>query len=334
MPTNLPLLPVTMASLVLESCFYGMFLLLAGVSLWLLVHRNRISGRVDSGRQLAWAVVSSPYFLGTLGLTTFITGHWVMSIYRAFQGFLFYKSGTFPLGFFGNLGHWSETLKNAFFVANIITGDSLIIHRLWTVWGHDRRVVIFPLCSLVALMVCSGELVYQISQFKDGQHIFFSEAGRWVRTDTILTVITNVYCTSMISYRLWSTLRADRGAGVHAQGGASLRHVLSIVIESAALYTTWNLMFYIAYEAQSNLQFLLIDCWPVVTGISFTVIHARVGWEAIRRRKGVMPVAATGTGAGTVTGPLHFNLGAHAAAGVATSPSSDDEKERRVEVSV
>ncbi|KAJ7217461.1 hypothetical protein C8J57DRAFT_1395736 [Mycena rebaudengoi] len=294
MAVNIPLIPVTLASLVLESCFYGIFFLLSATSFWLLLQRD------VPGKSLARSTLLSPYFVGTVALSVFITGHWVMSIYRVFQAFIYFDNGTFPLGFLRNLGHFSETLKNSFFCGEY--RNRRYSHRSSTVdsMGIPQGVIVFPVCTLLGLLVCSGQLVYQLSQFRPGEDIFLSVAGRWVRTDTILTLITNSYCTALISWRLWTASKV----GVQPHRGANIKHILSIVIESATLYTTWNLMFFVSYETQSNLQFIFIDCWPVMTGIAFTLIHVRVGWDGIQRRR-----QPSTTSSRSVPGPLSFTVG-------------------------
>jgi len=55
---------------------------------------------------------------------------------------------------------------------------------------------------------------------------------------------------------------------------------LALIVESAALYTSWALFFFFAYQTRSNLAFFAIDCLPTISGIAFLLIHVRVslGW--------------------------------------------------------
>ncbi|KIJ41951.1 hypothetical protein M422DRAFT_254974 [Sphaerobolus stellatus SS14] len=54
------------------------------------------------------------------------------------------------------------------------------------------------------------------------------------------------------------------------------------IIESAAIYTTWTIFYFAAYCTESNIQFLVIDSWPAISGISAMFINVRVGlgWAA------------------------------------------------------
>lgn len=45
---------------------------------------------------------------------------------------------------------------------------------------------------------------------------------------------------------------------------------------------TWNLIFFVTYQAKSNIQFTTCDLWVPICGISLTLINLRValGWAA------------------------------------------------------
>ena len=40
---------------------------------------------------------------------------------------------------------------------------------------------------------------------------------------------------------------------------------------------SWTTVFFISYQAHSNLQFTAVDTWPAMSGISFMLINVRVG---------------------------------------------------------
>jgi len=54
---------------------------------------------------------------------------------------------------------------------------------------------------------------------------------------------------------------------------------LVTLVESAALYTIWNIFYYAAYQCQSELQFVLNQTVPAICGIAFMLINVRVGLE-------------------------------------------------------
>ncbi|KAK7058220.1 hypothetical protein R3P38DRAFT_2681330 [Favolaschia claudopus] len=261
MASEIQLVPVSLATVALESCFYGGFLVLAIMSMCLLVRRRA-----------RWL---SPTFLGAIGMCITITAHWIITVDRSFQAFLFFQNGTYPLGFYGDLSQITEVVKSAFCLTTLIIGDTIIIHRLWIIWDKRLIVVIFPMLSLLGLVVCSVGITYQFTRDKTGQSVFLSDASRWITSDAVFTICTNIYSTTFISWRMWKV-----GRGMQPIGGIRIQarsSVLAIIVESAAIYTTWSIFFFATYQSKSNLQFIAIDCLPAITGIACMLIHVRIG---------------------------------------------------------
>ncbi|OBZ73541.1 hypothetical protein A0H81_05882 [Grifola frondosa] len=124
----------------------------------------------------------------------------------------------------------------------------------------------------MVIVACGVGITYQFTQYFPGENVFVSAAGRWITSDCVFTLCTNVYSTVMIAYRVWKANKAIRRFG-----GSSLMEVLAIFVESAALYTSWTIFFFASYQSQSNLQFTAVDCWPAMSGIAFMLINVRVG---------------------------------------------------------
>ncbi|KAJ6459219.1 hypothetical protein C8R45DRAFT_843480 [Mycena sanguinolenta] len=272
MVLNIPLSSVSLATVALESCLYGIYLVLTVTALWLTFGRNAGSGRRGT------PIYSSLPFVGALILLITITGHWILTVDRGFLAFIYLADTLGPLGFYGDLSQTTEVVKTGFFVITLAIGDALIIHRLWIVWGHNNYVILFPFALLTGVAASGVGITYQFTQYKPEQNIFLSEAGRWITSDTVFTLCTNVYSTAFIAWQIWSQERA-----IKQYGGPSLKSVLIIIVESAALYTVWTTFFLASYLSRSNVQFMAADCWPAMTGISCMLIHARVGLVRVQK---------------------------------------------------
>ncbi|KAF7371372.1 hypothetical protein MSAN_00773600 [Mycena sanguinolenta] len=206
------LVPVSLATVAVESCLYGVYLVLAVTSICLLLGRNASSTRRST------PIFQSPIFMGAVGLFLTITAHWVIIVDRAFLGFIHFANPLGPLGFYADLSEFTEVLKTGFLVATAIIGDGLIIHRLWVVWGYNKKILIFPIATLVGLAVSGAGITYQFTQYRPGQNVFLSEAGRWITSATVFTLCTNLYSTAFISWRLW-----NHGRTIQPYGGPSLK---------------------------------------------------------------------------------------------------------------
>ncbi|KAF7378143.1 hypothetical protein MSAN_00238800 [Mycena sanguinolenta] len=218
MVLKVPLVSVNLATVALESCLYGIYLVLGVTSISLLLSRSAI------------------------GLFCTITAHWILTVNQAFSAFIdFAADGKPALAFYAEVSQIDHVVKTGFLVATICIGDALIIHRLWIVWGHNKYVIIFPVATLTGLAVCGVGITYQFARFKTGQNVFLSEAGRWITSNAMFTLCTNVYSTGerMIAWRIWNQATAVEPYVI----GRSLKSILVILIESAAIYTSWGIFF-------------------------------------------------------------------------------------------
>ncbi|KZT01335.1 uncharacterized protein LAESUDRAFT_686826 [Laetiporus sulphureus 93-53] len=265
-----PLVSVNLATVSMEAFFYGIFFVLSTTSIYLLVLKQRAS--IGPLRATPPPLHRNPMFIGAIALSTTITAHWILTVTRSFDAFVYHEGGSNPIGFFGNLKQTTEVVKTGFIMATLVIGDSMVIYRLWIIWNYRSAVIIFPLCTLVGLTVCGVGITYQFSQYDPGEDVFLSAAGRWITSDCVFTLCTNVYSSFMITLRVWRSYVSIRN-----YAGANLLGVLATIIESAALYTSWTIFFFVTYQTGSNLQFTAVDTFAVISGISFMLINVRVG---------------------------------------------------------
>ncbi|KAH7904996.1 hypothetical protein BJ138DRAFT_1165566 [Hygrophoropsis aurantiaca] len=211
-------------------------------------------------------------FLAGICLFVTVTAHWILTVTRLFQAFVLYNDGSAPLSFYGDLSQLTKIVKTGFLAASLIVGDAMIIYRLWVIWNHSVWVIIFPSCTLLGLAVCCIGITYQFTKYTPGENVFLSQAGRWITSNCVFTICTNVYSTAMIAWKVWNTNRSARRFG-----GGSLLPILATFVESAALYTSWTIFFFASYQSHSNIQYPAVDIWCTASGISFMLINVRVG---------------------------------------------------------
>ncbi|KAJ6485433.1 hypothetical protein C8R47DRAFT_1130177 [Mycena vitilis] len=261
------LLAVNLAALTCSSLFYGMFVVLFSTSMYLLVGRyfaNRGSRNAHQD-----SIFRSTVFIAAICLFCAVTAHWIATVYRAFSAFIYFQQGDAAPEFYADTAQVSELVQEGFLMISILIGDSLIIHRLWVVWEHRTVVVVFPICSLVALTMCSAVSMYTVSRRAPGSDIF---ADPWLTSNCVLTLVTNMYSTALITFKIWNITRVVRPIG-----GSNLRDFLVIVVESAAIYATWAVFFTVTYQTHSLVQFVVIQAAPQIVGIVNALIHTRVG---------------------------------------------------------
>ncbi|KAJ7321012.1 hypothetical protein DFH08DRAFT_889786 [Mycena albidolilacea] len=253
---------VNLATLAIGSFLYGMYYVLFAISMYLLLRRHTAT---NPSRKAASAL-KSVVFLSAIVLFLVVTGHWTMIVYRAFLAFISFQNGCESEPFYLDNARLTYRALNTLLSASIVIGDALIIYRLWVVWTRSKSVIAFPVCSLVAFAVGSGISTRLIENRKT---VF---ADKWLTATTMLTLLNNIYCTALISWKIWFTTKFSIASDEN-----NLRKFLAILVESAGIYAVWVILFSVTYETNSNLASFFLETTPAVVGIVNALIHTRVG---------------------------------------------------------
>ncbi|KAL1686611.1 hypothetical protein GGG16DRAFT_128578 [Schizophyllum commune] len=164
--------------------------------------------------------------------------HWITSFVRIFEGFVSWRGGMGATVYFSDTTDGILFGLSIFKFATMIIADVFMIWRLYFVWEKRKSVLIVPTITLSGLLVtsvggmCNVQLLPHNPQFL---HLVPDERRAiqaWKTANTACAICTNVYCTAMIVFRLWSMRR--RSPQVL---GASLSGVIISFVEGAACYT-------------------------------------------------------------------------------------------------
>ncbi|KAJ7734754.1 hypothetical protein DFH07DRAFT_844461 [Mycena maculata] len=292
MLSQVPVIDANLATVCLESALYGIFLLLFITSTALTVHRHRYTRHMWHRQVPAGSIKPrsflNPMFLASIALALTVTAHWILTADRLFLAQVHFRDGSAPLAFYADQAQPTAITKIGLLVVTLAIADGIFVYRLWIVWNHNKWVPIFPICTIVGLLICGTGVVVQFTKFVPGETAFLAQANRWISSNSAFTLATNVYCTGMISWRIWSVNRQSSGLGNHT---TSLGSVLAILIESAAIIMAQTTFFTIAYHLGSNLQIIAISIWSPVCGIAFMLINCRVGlgWAQTAYKPNTLP---------------------------------------------
>lgn len=240
--SGVPLLSASLASICISSLLYGIHLVLFVLNI-LLMMRSRDFNTVQSSLSPR-PIYCMPNFITTTLLLAGNTFHWIVAVFRVYQAFILFHNGSEPLPFYSDLSQISELILTGALVFCVVVGDVMIIHRLWVVWGFNYLVVIFPSAAVASILICGIGNIHQLSLSNHNG----VTSDQWVTANCVSTLCTNLYCTGMIAWKIWSIRR-----GIGRCGGSNLMRMLVFVVESAALYSSWALFFLVAFETQSSL---------------------------------------------------------------------------------
>ncbi|KAJ7750653.1 hypothetical protein B0H16DRAFT_1691552 [Mycena metata] len=266
-------LAANMAVVVLESLFYGLLLVSASTTLYLRFSRHEVP------KLLFW----NPVVLFTVFISVTSGAHWILTIVRFFHAFL---GSADTSRFYLDYSQVTQTARSLLCIAAVFIGDAAIvslpsfvynlnahdelkIHRLWLIWNRSLPVIIIPVVTCLGLAVNGCTLTYL-----SAQPAFAGQA----KASWVLTLVTNLYCTALIIWKIWRTKRTVE----HLLGDGTLVPVLIILLESAAVWTICGLLFAITSSIRSPFQVIFTDLSPSVVGLVNTVIYLRVEFQLTR----------------------------------------------------
>ncbi|KAJ7912415.1 hypothetical protein B0H13DRAFT_2271621 [Mycena leptocephala] len=180
--------------------------------------------------------------------------------------------------------HWSIVIYQAFFA---------FIH-LGTISAEDAFYADLAQPSEVAkeilffVAVLLGDALVRLSRS------MFPETYRlWIiwgrnRYVVVFPILALIGLAGLIIFRI-SRITKTNSTESH------LTWSLSILAESAALQTLWLTLTAVTLFADSDVEFIGVDCFPAILGISNTLIHARVGlgWSSSSVAGHYKPQSAT-----------------------------------------
>ncbi|KAJ7791663.1 hypothetical protein B0H14DRAFT_3115392 [Mycena olivaceomarginata] len=250
---------------VIGSFFYGLFFILAILSTALHIQRIMCNHPSACRRVIMRSVLRNPMIMAGFTLFLTVTAHWILDMIDTAHGLL--ESDNPQVYFIAPIRPRAVT-GVGFFLASLVTCDAMIIYRLWIVWNNGIGVT------------------RQLTIMTVGESLFSNGTARWIVTDSVFNLLTNIYSTGLIAYRIHeiNTLASSVGL-TRVNGGEDLKSVMAILVESSAFLSTWIVFEMVTYTIKSPLQSFVQVTLGTVSGISFMLINVRValGWGQINR---------------------------------------------------
>ncbi|KAJ6519346.1 hypothetical protein C8R45DRAFT_18985 [Mycena sanguinolenta] len=257
------LIQAFLVSFWLEGVIYGFFVCIFALSLAV----NLGASKHQSGHSRAMFIV---------GIVTFIlaTIHISINCMRMMRGYVDHSSlPGGPVGYLGVLSQWDHVFNNVIYATQSILGDCVAVYRCWILWNRNFSVVCVPFLMVFGSAV-SGYMTCAIfAKIQPGSTVFDKELDSWIKTFFVIAVAQNIITTTLMAWRIAA---ADRQTSSYRVTKNNLLPILRILIESAALYLTAEIILLILYVANSNAQFILLEIITPIIGITFNAITIRI----------------------------------------------------------
>ncbi|OJA18165.1 hypothetical protein AZE42_10619 [Rhizopogon vesiculosus] len=212
---------VSLLALFLETLFYGVFLTLYWITLFILLKKSGIQ------RELLIPVVTL--------LLCLATAHLIIDFIRALEAFIFQVNTIGADAYYSNLASSLELAKMTLYITQTILADSVILWRCYVIFNRSLLIAI-PGC--VVLLNNGGTFV---------------PATAWMDVFYILSMIISNTCTILIARRIYRTRRFMSG------GLAALLPIFIVILESGALYAMSVVALIVTLLTRSNGQYIVLD---------------------------------------------------------------------------
>jgi len=157
-------------------------------------------------------------------------------------------------------------------------GDGLLIYRCYIIW-NTWKITVFPIILYLGSLSMSVLLIFESAQ--PGANFFVGHAVDFGVPYVSLTISLNIIVTALICGRLLS-LRREIGKVLGPSHAKMYTSIIAILVESAALFTVFGIVYVIVYARKSQSSFALVQIWGDFCAISPQMIILRIamgqGW--------------------------------------------------------
>ncbi|KAI1793964.1 hypothetical protein LXA43DRAFT_1092322 [Ganoderma leucocontextum] len=260
-----------------ESLFFGIFLVLYGVALWVRMRR-----RGDRVRRVVLQVGASTLMLLLAG------AHLVVVVARGYEAFVDqggHRKSAFR--YFVDAGKPTFMAKMVIYVTQTLLGDIVMAYRAFIVSGYKSGTIVVPAVLLVATAVTGyGACIEYPRADWSWLSIGHNSGSQWLATFLVLATVSNLFTTTLIILFIHRSSRYARKLG--SIPVAARRGVVATIIQSAVLYTVALFFLLVTFIANVNPEMFCIDALTPLIGISFTLIIVITGfrrWGDDERKK-------------------------------------------------
>ncbi|KIJ55474.1 hypothetical protein M422DRAFT_774492 [Sphaerobolus stellatus SS14] len=253
-----------LVGLIMQAVLYGIFQALFVACIYVLVY-----GRVTD-------TINWHFIITAIVMWLLIGMNFALSWSRIMEAFidrqpLLRDDPNAIVSYFGDLGQWKEVARTAAYVALTAVADSLFIYRLYIVWGRNKYIIILPILLLCGSLTSGVGIEVVIGT--TSSDLFGTSLAGWATSFFSISLVQNIITTFLIVFRIWR-VNIDVARG---PGSRSLWPVISVILESGAIYSSTLLVLLSTYASGSFSQYIALDMLVPIIGITFTLIIVRVG---------------------------------------------------------
>ncbi|KIP04377.1 hypothetical protein PHLGIDRAFT_129530 [Phlebiopsis gigantea 11061_1 CR5-6] len=252
-----------LAGTLFECACYGMYLLVFFQCLKVFYRRYH------DGRKV-WYLLATAFVM--FGL---ITVHLVLDLTRVVDAFTDHTD--VPNGadiYYAGTDTPVPIAKTTTYVILTLVSDVVFVYRIFVMWGRNYFVASVPF-AIWAADVALGVWSLQIFVKPGDTPVDLAILLRFLNF-YILTLVLNVLCTLMISWKIWSVHRRVEGQAV---AGIRVYGIMAVIIESAAVYSGLLVYLIVTTVRASPALWIVLDSIAPLIGMIFSAMLVRASKE-------------------------------------------------------
>ncbi|KAF9473813.1 hypothetical protein BDN70DRAFT_997441 [Pholiota conissans] len=183
---------------------------------------------------------------------------------------------------------WTSTVICVLANLTALLADIVLMYRCWIVYGMRNRILIFPIIMWIAGFICTILQGYWQIIHSNLNHKW-NIVNMTIGPGMILipfwgtTLLLNIYCMSMLMYRIWDATKESRGSS----NIKILQFTLRILAESGFLYFSTTVTHFIVWFTPNNMAIRIASEINIPTiGIAFNLILIRAGYNSAQGEAG------------------------------------------------
>lgn len=259
MAVNFPIDKAYLVAGWLESFFWGMFTVFFGFTIYGIYQKG-----LSRANRFTTPAIIILYVLATT--------HVSLALTRLIAGFITYRDVIDPVDYFANIAQNINVAKDYFYITNLVVGDSIVVWRLYVVWGNDVRVAAFPMVMILGTAIAGFG---SISQFLL-PNTNFTESVNWGTAMYVMSLSTNVIVTAVTAGRIWYVTHRNRK--LMGNMATTYTRLILLLIESGFVIAAAKVTEFVLFEVAgsgiggNNAMYIPFDIMPQITGLMPTLI--------------------------------------------------------------
>jgi len=244
----------------LESFFWGAYTIFIGHLLYKIVRKG-----IFRVRKVSMTAILVLYCL--------CTAHMAVTLRMLINAFVVYRETIGPVAYYEDRESKLYVSGQELYVSCIVVGDSIVVWRLYVVWGKKLWIAAFPIMMIIGTAISGYGAVSQFLL----KHPVYETAVNWATAMYAITLSTNILVTTATAARIWY-VNYHRGSRPKEMDSPYFRVAL-LIVESGLFLGVAKIIEFALYRVSVNVGlsgdhalWIVLEAIPQIMGIMPTLI--------------------------------------------------------------